>query len=83
MNKLSNEELEEYLELGGCIKKPSWLRPMHIQYSPTSDLFELVTSGHTYNGEIGLYAIEKFYSLNDVPYVGKWVKCNEQGEELE
>ena len=82
MNRLSNEELEEYLKLGGYIKKASFLRPMHMQYSPVNDLFELVTSGHTYNGERGMYAIEKFQSLKDVPYVGVWIKCDERGKEL-
>lgn len=78
-----NDELEEYLEDGGLIKKDCWLRPMHLRYNPVDDLFELVTSGHTYNGSRGLYAIERFATLRDIPYVGKWVKCNENGERIE
>lgn len=82
-NKLSNDELEEYLESGGLIRKDCWIRPMHIRYNPITDLFELVTTGHTYNGDRGLQTIETFYSLTDIPYVGKWVKCNEKGEDLQ
>lgn len=77
-----NEELEEYLESGGLIKKDCWIRPMHLRYNPVDDLFELVTSGHTYNGSRGLYAIEKYITLQEIPYVGKWVKCDDSGEEL-
>lgn len=80
---LSNDELEEYLESGGLIKKDCWLAPMHLKYNPITDSFELLSSVHTYNGYRGLAPIERFYSVKDILYAGKWLKCNDKGEEIE
>lgn len=75
-------ELQEYLVSGGRIKKDCWLFPMHLRYNPVNELFELVDSTHTYNGKRGFSVLSAYGALDEVPYAGNWVKCDDKGVEL-
>lgn len=80
---LETLELEQYLESGGFIKKDCWLRSMHIRYNSVSEKFELVDSVVTSDGTRIPGVRERYDSILDIPYVGKWIKCTEEGEPLE
>ncbi len=80
---MDKESLIEYLKQGGAVKKDCWIRPMHMKFNPVTESYEIITTGHTYNGFRGLYAFETYPSIDAIPYVGKWVKCDANGEELE
>lgn len=74
---------EEYLEEGGLLKKDCWLKPMHIRYNPSTGKIELLDSVSTSSGERILGVRESYFCVADIPYVGRWVKCNEKGEPIE
>ena len=75
--------LESYLESGGRVKKDCWPKPMHIRYNPDTEKLEFVDSISSYGGERVLGVRERYERLEDVPYAGYWVKCNEKGDLLE
>lgn len=74
--------LEDYLKEGGLLKKDCWLKPMHVRYNPNTEGIELLDSVSTSSGERILGVREQFKYIEDIPYAGKWVKCNERGELL-
>lgn len=83
MSQEAIDELEQYLKDGGCIKKDCWLNAMQMQYDIPRDCFNLLDRVSTSTGERILGVRESFKKLSDVPYAGKWLKCDEKGELLE
>lgn len=77
---MNKESLLDYLKQGGIVKKDCWIPPMHLKFNPVSEKYEILTTGHTYNGIRGLYAFETYPDIDSIPYAGTWVKCNEQGK---
>lgn len=76
----SDAELEEYLKAGGLIRKDCWLPEMCVRYDHYSEQFDLLDPVSVPSGERILGVRERFRSLSDIPYAGKWVKCDREGK---
>lgn len=77
------ENYEDYLKNGGYLRKDCWLNAMHLRYNPTTGKCDLVDSVSTSDG-LRIFGIrESFDNLQAIPYVGKWIKCNDKGEPIE
>ena len=89
MSELTKEELEAYLPLeeylrdGGFIKKDCWLKPLHVRYNPRTHEYELMERISASDGTRFMGVVERFYSLQSIPYVGTWIKCDEWGNPIE
>lgn len=75
--------LENYLKSGGRVKKDCWPKSMHIRYNPDTEKLEFVDSISSYGGERVLGVRERYDCLEDIPYAGYWVKCDDRGDLLE
>ena len=74
---------ESYLKAGGFLKKDCWLGRMHLCYNSASDTINLVDSVSTSDGERILGVRETYNCLGDIPYAGKWVKCDSNGVSID
>lgn len=74
------ETLEDYLKEGGLLKKDCWLKPMHVRYNSNTAKVEFVDSVSTSSGDRILGVRERYEHLSEVPYAGKWVKCDKRGD---
>ena len=81
--RTKDEGLSDYLKAGNYLKKDGWLKPMHVYYNPNTEMVEFRDYVVTQSGNRVLCVREKYASLDAVPYVGEWVKCNEHGEAIE
>ena len=79
-SNLDYDALVEYLQSGGCLRKDCWLNVMHIRYNPCTKEIELRDSSSTSDGTRILGVRERYKQLKDIPYAGKWVKCDERGK---
>lgn len=80
---LDYDALVEYLQSGGCLRKDCWLNAMHIRYNPRTTEIELMDSVSTADGTRILGVREQYKQLKDIPYVGKWLMCDEKGNTLD